>query len=176
MSRKARLLHLHSGFDPGGKELRCVQLMNTFGPRVEHTVVSAMPDAYGAAAKVARGIPLILAPYFPALQGRPTPGRLQRIARAMAGYDLILTYNFGAMDGCMAHTLFGQMLGLAPLIHPEDGFNQDETHRRLRQQTGPRRLAARHQAPRRAVAGHAGGPARGQEPAATGARLCAFVR
>ena len=141
MSRKPRLLHLHSGFDPGGKELRCVQLMNAFGPRAEHTVVSAMPGAYGAAAKVARGIPLILAPDFPALQGRPTPGRLQRIARAMADYDLILTYNFGAMDACMAHTLFGQMLGLAPLIHHEDGFNQDETLRRSAKRNWYRRIA-----------------------------------
>ena len=141
MSKRPRLLHLHSSFDPGGKELRCVQLMNAFGPGVEHTVVSATPDAYGAAAKVAGGIPLTLAQDFPALQGRPTPGRLHRIARAMAGYDLILTYNFGAMDACMAHTLFAEMLGLPPLIHQEDGFNQDEVQSRSAKRNWYRRIA-----------------------------------
>lgn len=121
-----RLLHLHSSFDAGGKELRAVQLINAFGPAVEHAIVSAQPGAFGAAAGIARGIAVELGVPFPALQGRPTPGRLQAIARAMAGYDLVLTYNFGAMDAAMAHTLFGGMLQLPPLVHHEDGFNADE--------------------------------------------------
>ena len=141
MSRKPRLLHLHSSFDPGGKELRCVQLMNAFGPKAEHTVVSAVPGALGAAALVARGVSLTIADHFPALQGRPTPGRLHRIARAMAGYDLILTYNFGAMDACMAHTLFGEKLGLGALIHHEDGFNQDEITARKPMRNWYRRIS-----------------------------------
>ena len=46
-----RVLHLHSSFNPGGKELRAVRLMNLFGPRVAHAVVSAQPGAHGAAAR-----------------------------------------------------------------------------------------------------------------------------
>ena len=124
-----RLLHLQSSFNPGGKEVRAVQLINAFGPGVEHTIVSAMPGALGAAKAIARGIPVDLDSPFPALQGRPTPARLQRIARAMLGHDLVLTYNFGAMDAAMAHTLFAGMLGLPPLVHHEDGFNEDEAVR-----------------------------------------------
>jgi hypothetical protein len=30
----------------------------------------------------------------------------------MAAYDLVLTYNFGAMDAVLAHTLFGDLLRL----------------------------------------------------------------
>ena len=38
-----RLLHLHSSFSPGGKELRAAKLMNLFGPGIAHTVVSGVP-------------------------------------------------------------------------------------------------------------------------------------
>ena len=47
------------------------------------------------------------------------PARLRRLAQAMAGYDLVLTYNWGAMDAVLAHTLFCGAMGLAPLVHHE---------------------------------------------------------
>ena len=43
------ILHVHSTFSPGGKELRCVQLINAFGAKARHTIVSADPDQLGAA-------------------------------------------------------------------------------------------------------------------------------
>lgn len=121
-----RILHLHSSFAAGGKELRAVRLMNLFGPRIGHAVVSAQPGAHGAAALLDPGLPVEFPEDFPSLQGRPTPGRLWQIARAMADFDLVLTYNWGAMDAVMAHGLFGGLLGLPPLVHHEDGFNEDE--------------------------------------------------
>ncbi len=121
-----RLLHLHSSFHLGGKERRAVQLMNAFGPGIEHSVVSAVPDQLGAAAALSKQLNVKFPADFPSLQGSPTPPRLLRIARAMAGFDLVLTYNWGAMDAVMARTLFGNYLGLPPLVHHEDGFNQDE--------------------------------------------------
>ena len=126
---KPRILHLHSTFDAGGKELRCVRLMNAFGNRFIHTVVSAESGAMGAAQLVSKGVSVAYSRGFPALQGWPTPARLGRIARAMQGHDLILTYNWGAMDAVMAHTLFGKPYRLPPLIHHEDGFNADEAAR-----------------------------------------------
>ena len=126
-----RILHLHSTFSAGGKELRCVRLINAFGPHVRHAIVSGEPDKMEAAHHLSHDIPVTYPRNFPSLQGRPTPGRLQTLAGAMAGYDLVLTYNWGAMDAAMAHTLFGGKLGLPPLIHHEDGFNEDE-HRRLK--------------------------------------------
>ncbi len=121
-----RILHLHSSFAAGGKELRAVRLMNLFGPRVSHAVVSAQPGAHGAAARLDPRVPVVFPEDFPGLQGRPTPARLWRIAQAMADFDLVLTYNWGAMDAVMAHGLFGGLLGLPPLVHHEDGFNEDE--------------------------------------------------
>ena len=123
---KKRVLHLHSSFDLGGKEARCVQIINAMGMGVGHTIVSGVPGAMGAARRIVPGIEWDAGSAFPALQGKPAPKRLMAIARAMQGYDLVLTYNFGAMDAVMAHTLFGALLGLPPLVHHEDGFNADE--------------------------------------------------
>lgn len=138
---RLRFLHLHSTFDPGGKELRAVRLMNAFGAGIEHSIVSAVPGALGASAFVGKGVRFGVRPDFPALTGVPLPGRLRDLARAMAGYDLILTYNFGAMDAVMAHTVFGAMMDLPPLVHHEDGFNEDEIRRRSGKRNWYRRVA-----------------------------------
>ena len=136
-----RILHLHSTFDAGGKELRAVALMNRFGPALSHSIVSAQPGALGAASAVAPGIAVDYPKDFPALAGRPTPARLQRIAGAMEGFDLVLTYNWGAMDAVMAHTLFSKALRLPPLVHHEDGFNADEADGLKRSRNWYRRIA-----------------------------------
>ena len=119
-------LHLHSGFHAGGKELRAAKLINAFGKRVSHTIVSAQPGALGAASAIESKIDVDYPADFPPLAGAPLPGRLQRLAQAMGTFDLVLTYNWGAMDGVMAHTLFGKKFSLPPLVHHEDGFNEDE--------------------------------------------------
>ena len=136
-----RILHLHSSFNAGGKELRAAKLMNAFGKGIEHTIVSAEPGAFGALSAIDRGIAVTTPGDFPALAGRPTPGRLQGLAKAMKGFDLVLSYNWGAMDGVMAHTVFGQFHGLPPLVHHEDGFNQDEADGLKRSRNWYRRIA-----------------------------------
>lgn len=125
-TRVPKILHCHSTFAAGGKEVRSVRLMNAFGGELEHTIVSAMPDQMGAAGLIEPGIKVQFPKDFPSLTGSPTPWRLVTIAKALAGFDLILTYNWGAMDVVMAHTIFGDALKLPPLIHHEDGFNEDE--------------------------------------------------
>ena len=128
MSRapRLRLLHLHSTFSSGGKELRAAKLMNAFGPGVEHVVVSGVEGELGAASAIDPAISVNYPSDFPALAGKPSPRRWWRIARAMRGFDLVLTYNWGSMDAVGAHWLFGGVLRLPPLVHHEDGFNQDE--------------------------------------------------
>jgi glycosyltransferase involved in cell wall biosynthesis len=136
-----RILHLHSTFAAGGKERRAVRLMNAFGPKVAHAIVSGMPGETGAARELSRALKVEWPADFPSLTGLPTPGRLQRLARAMRGYDLVLTYNWGAMDAVMANTLFGQALGLPPLVHHEDGFNADEQDNLKARRNWYRRIA-----------------------------------
>ena len=124
-----RVLHCHSTFSPGGKEVRSVRLMNAWGTRLDHTIVSAEPDEMGAAALIDGAVPVSFPAAFPSLKGKPTPGRLASLARAMQGYDLVCTYNWGAMDVVMAHRVFAGASRLPPLVHHEDGFNEDETER-----------------------------------------------
>lgn len=125
-NRALRFLHLHSTFNAGGKELRCARLIDAFGPKINHVIVSAEPDSLSAAHHIKPTIPTRYVRDFPPMTGAPTPWRLHRIANAMRDFDLILTYNWGAMDTVMAHTIFAQPFGLPPLVHHEDGFNADE--------------------------------------------------
>jgi glycosyltransferase involved in cell wall biosynthesis len=142
-----RILHLHSSFGPGGKELRAAKLINAFGPRssdkqgLDHTIVSGVPEALGASEAIDAGLTVGYPRDFPALSGPLRPGRLQRIARAMQGFDLVLTYNWGAMDAVMAHTLFRDLHRLPPLVHHEDGFNEDEAQARKSSRNWYRRIA-----------------------------------
>ena len=135
-----RILHLHSTFDAGGKEVRNVRLINAWGKDAEHAIVSGDLEKRGAARLLGRK-PRVSWPKFPSLSGKPTPGRLKKIAAAMAGYDLICTYNWGAMDAVMAHTLFADVHNLPPLVHHEDGFNEDEAQRLKKSRNWYRRIA-----------------------------------
>jgi L-malate glycosyltransferase len=119
-----RILHLHSTFDLGGKEARAVRLMNAFGDRARHTIVSSVPDALSARNAIDQGIKYEIAQNPPPMTGRPSVARYEAIARYMRRFDLVLTYNWGAIDGVMARRAFAK--GAPPLIHHEDGFNADE--------------------------------------------------
>jgi glycosyltransferase involved in cell wall biosynthesis len=122
-SSRPRLLHLHSTFDLGGKEARAVRLMNAFGDAFVHDIVSAVPEAVGAARQIAPPVEARVLQDFPPLAGRLTLAKLKAIAAAIirGNYDLVLTYNWGALDGVMANRLFAHR----PLVHHEDGFNDD---------------------------------------------------
>ena len=126
---RMRFLHLHAGFDPGDGEMRCVRLINAFGPEIEHTIVSADPTKLSAGDWISERISIDYEFDFPRLGGFPALGRLKRIAEAMSGYDLVLTYDWGAVDGAMAHTLFVQHFSLPPLVHHEEGIDQSETQK-----------------------------------------------
>lgn len=123
--RPVRILHAHSTFALGGKEARAVRLMNAFGGAAEHVILNAT-DQWGALDAVEPGIAVERAKGAPSLTGKPGPGRYRALSRYMRGFDLVLTYNWGAMDAVAARRLFGG----PPLVHHEDGFNEDEAVRR----------------------------------------------
>ena len=125
--KPVRILHLHSAFDLGGKEARACKLMNHFGHEASHVVLSAVPDAMGARDAIDAAVNVSFpGDAAPALHGKPAPGRYLKLARYMQQFDLVLSYNWGSMDGVMAHRLLGPFMKLPPLIHHEDGFNEDE--------------------------------------------------
>lgn len=143
MTGPVRILHLHSSFSLGGKEARATRLMNLMGARARHYVLSAVPDAMGARDAVAPDIDVAYpdAAAAPPLHGKPGARRYLALARYMQGFDLVLSYNWGAMDGVMAHRMLSPFMELPPLIHHEDGFNEDESVRRNWKRNGFRRLA-----------------------------------
>jgi glycosyltransferase involved in cell wall biosynthesis len=139
MSAPVRILHLHSAFDLGGKEARAIRLMAAWGDRARHTIVSGVPDALGARDAIPAGVPYEIAQQPLALTGRPSVARFEAIARFMRRFDLVLTYNWGAIDGVMARRAFSK--GAPPLVHHEDGFNADEAGGLKQQRNVYRRIA-----------------------------------
>lgn len=133
------ILHLHSSFDLGGKEARAVRLMNAFGDRAKHVIVSGVDGALSARDAIAKGIRYEIAQNPPPLTGKPSVARYEAIAKFMARFDLVLTYNWGAIDGVMARRVFSK--NMPPVIHHEDGFNSDEAFRLNRVRNMYRRIA-----------------------------------
>ena len=101
-----------------------MRLMNMFGDRARHTIVSGMDGQYGATSAIAAGVNYEIAQNPPPLTGRPSVQRYEAIAAYMRRFDLVLTYNWGAIDGVMAKRVSPK--GVPPIIHHEDGFNADE--------------------------------------------------
>lgn len=140
------ILHCHSTFALGGKEARAVRLMNAFGANARHVILSAMPDQMGARAAINPSIAVDYPADAPSLVGRPGVRRYRALARYMRRFDLVLTYNWGAMDAVMAHRLAALSGAMPPLIHHEDGFNADESDRLDWRRNRFRRVALRRAA------------------------------
>lgn len=118
----AHFCHILASFDPGGFELRTVGVMNALGGRVRHTIV-ATNGAYGAADCISPGVSVDILP--------PPPGKgrlwyAAPIARLLTRVhpDLVLTYNWGAIDGVLGALI----AGVCPVLHAEDGFGPEEAH------------------------------------------------
>src|SRR3990167_5956372 len=115
-----RILHCLA-HDCGEAARLCATLIGALGPGLEHSVVLATPS-HGESlhAAVKAQVPAD----FPAIGGTPTPGKLHKLAQALAAYDLVLTHDYGALNVAMAQTAFSQMIRLPPLIHHEYGFGE----------------------------------------------------
>jgi glycosyltransferase involved in cell wall biosynthesis len=127
------LMHVFSNFVASGPELRTVALMNAFGDRYRHLVVS-MDGRTSALERVNSGVDVRLLP-------APSSGGTLRIAAGLRSAirrekpDVLLTYNWGAYDALLAGAV-----GRVPIIHHEDGFNADEASRLKRRRIWARRL------------------------------------
>jgi L-malate glycosyltransferase len=139
MPTPLNILHMHSSFDLGGKEARAVRLMNAFGDRARHTIVSGVPDALSARDAIDKGISYEIAQNPPPLTGSPSVARYEAIAKFMRRFDLVLSYNWGAIDAVMAKRVFSK--GMPPIVHHEDGFNSDEANRLMPRRSYYRRFA-----------------------------------
>lgn len=136
--KAARLLHVFGTFQPGGAETRTIRIMARLGKGFDHRVMLGNPSAADARPTAEALGNVCFADDLAGLAaGRPALARMRRLAAAMRGFDLVLSYGWGGMDAVAARRLFGKQLGLPPLIHHDDGFDVAEGMLR----TGYRRLA-----------------------------------
>lgn len=135
----AHLLHLLPDSTPSAAA-RTAALISALGRTYRHSIVAADPaqrhwlhgvksDGIGWPAD------------FPALAGGPTPGRLNRLARAMLPYDLVVSHGYGTMNAVMARTLFGEAYFLPHVIHHEWDHKPAITNAARRRRNWYRRFA-----------------------------------
>lgn len=125
-----RVLHVLGSLSAGDPQAeRCVRLIGAFAGRLRHSMVAGDAD-FGALAGLPKGCSVDRRSDFPGLGGLPLPRRLQRMAGAMADYHLVLTYGRAGVVAALAHTLFGQVHALPPLVHHEDGSDETQRERR----------------------------------------------
>jgi hypothetical protein len=129
------LLHVFPTFAAGGTQLRMAGIMNGMGSNVRHTVVS-LNGRLEAAAAVQPRIPFETVPPPSGKGGFLYPLALRRIVKAAAP-DLLLTYNWGAIDAVLGSSV----APLCPVIHNECGFGLEEASGMKARRVLMRRLA-----------------------------------
>jgi glycosyltransferase involved in cell wall biosynthesis len=132
-------LHVFPSFGIGGVPLRMVRIINHFGKQFRHTII-ALDNNFEAASGIAEDLEVRL---LPAL--RRKGGVLRAVAGNALGLrrlrpDLLLTYNWGAIEWAMASRLFSA----ARHIHLEAGFSKGEADTQIRRRVLFRRLALAH--------------------------------
>jgi glycosyltransferase involved in cell wall biosynthesis len=115
--------------------MRFVALAGAFGPRYRH-IVTAMDGDYACAARLPSGLDVRCVP-IEVTKGA-TLGNVRHFRRRLRDIapDLLVTYNWGAIEWAMAN-----MPRLARHLHVEDGFGPEERDRQLPRRVLMRRLA-----------------------------------
>jgi glycosyltransferase involved in cell wall biosynthesis len=135
MSR--HLLHIFPSFQVGGPQVRFAALAAGLGEQFSHTVL-AMNGCYDAASYLPKSIDVQIGEH-------PSSGafasRLLTYRRMLADLspDMLVTYNWGAIEWSMANTLTG-----VRHIHIADGFGPEEADRQLTRRVWTRRVALRN--------------------------------
>lgn len=134
MAAQPHYLHVFSTFAPAGQELRSAALMMAMDPNIRHSVISCSGNVETADI-IGDQADLTLLPF--ANDPGPLSGMraMRRILREQDP-DLLLTYNWGAMDATFA----ARALRYPHHVHHEDGFNADEAQRLKARRNWARRL------------------------------------
>jgi glycosyltransferase involved in cell wall biosynthesis len=138
MSKPLKLMHVFPTFAVGGAQMRFATLADAFGPRLEHVAVSL--DGVGGAENLLRPRVRLRRRTVTARKARGLSLRnLLAFRRALRAErpDLLLTYNWGAIEWALAD----RFRPLCPHLHVVDGFGPEEAVRQLPRRVWTRRLA-----------------------------------
>ncbi|HEY2252617.1 MAG TPA: glycosyltransferase family 4 protein [Planctomycetaceae bacterium] len=129
------LLHVFPSFGIGGVPVRTVQIANWFGNMYRHQIVALDAD-YECCRRFDDTTGHVRVPFV--ATRRSLLGRLLAFRRQMAELapDLLITYNWGAVEMALANVFPGRRH-----IHVEDGFGPDEADCQLRRRVLFRRYA-----------------------------------
>lgn len=129
-------LHVFSTFGHGGVAIRMASIINQFGDRFRHTIV-ALDNCYATANRVDPELAVAYADApFPRSGLGHTIARARRFVGA-AGADVLLTYNWGAIEWAFAQLIAPQ----CSHVHLESGFGPEEVTGQIRRRAQFRRLA-----------------------------------
>jgi L-malate glycosyltransferase len=124
--RRDHLLHVFPSFGIGGVPLRMVRLINYFGRLLRHTVI-ALDNNYEAAAGVSSDLDVTILPWEQPKRGTLAAIAIGAFALRRLRPDLLLTYNWGAIEWAMASRLWR----IPRHVHIEAGFSQSEADGQL---------------------------------------------
>ena len=127
------VLHVFPSFGVGGVPLRMVRVINHFGKRFRHTVV-ALDNNFEAAGGLAGDLDLVLSPVRALKRGTLHSVLDSALALRRMRPDLLITYNWGAIEWAMANRLWPG----SRHIHLEAGFSRHEADSQI-----PRRVLFR---------------------------------
>ncbi len=131
-------LHVFPSFGIGGVPLRMARIFTDLGSDFRHQVI-ALDGVADAQANIGQGIFCSVAALPP--QNRNLLWRMLVIRRTLQHLrvELLVTYNWGAIEWAMANQLFLNL----PHIHHEAGFGKEEAERQLGRRIQLRRAALR---------------------------------
>ncbi len=131
------LVHVFPSFGYGGVPLRIVSMINQFGARYRHSIIS-LNGRTDSANRLSVGDSVRLEPFSsPGFGGLPRTLLAIRGTLARLKPDLLLTYNWGAADWALVNTLRHRCRH----IHFESGFGPEEADGQRRLRVWYRRVA-----------------------------------
>jgi glycosyltransferase involved in cell wall biosynthesis len=128
------ILHVFPTFGRGGAQTRVASIINALGSRLLHTII-ALDGNHEAGISLPQDAPVA---YAKAPRAQGSLGQILAFASLIRSSrpDLVVTYNWGAMDAVAG----ARLAGVCPVIHTEDGFGADEAEKLKTRRVIMRRL------------------------------------
>ncbi len=131
-------MHVFPSFGHGGVPIRIATVINNLEKRYRHTIL-ALDGNLDSQSRLDEGSPVELVD--PEIDKSHPIRSLIEIQRWLSdlNIDLLLTYNWGAVEWALINRLFGKR----PHVHFESGFGPEEADKQMSRRVKMRRVALR---------------------------------